>query len=375
MFESLLNNPFFTGTGVIALGAALKDKPMQIFYRVREEFLSQLTLEESSDSLSGLKEWIIGRLHNKRTRQVFKDNQMRVAPGTYWAGFYRKTPLWVNFSRVESKALSYSGDPTFRDTFTLTFLTRNHRILSDFVQELTDICQNKRQKDKIKVYFNCKDGDFGEFNLVKKRSLDSVVLPNQLKQSILQDIESFKSKEEWYSSIGVPWRRGYMLYGPPGNGKSSLVASLAGKFDANLKVINLSNLINDAALMECFGAVHNGDFVLLEDADCITRAGFSNFSLSTLLNAIDGVGTKDGRILFLTTNKPDELDEALVRPGRLDRKFHIQNATKEQAYQLYYRFFGKAPDNLTIEDYQYSMAELQEKFLEEAMNEVQNKSL
>ena len=368
MLESLLNNQFFTGTSLVAVGVWAKDLPNKAFYRLREEFLTTLRLEDHSDQLMGLREWVIGRLNTKRTRQIFKKGEMRVAPGTYWAGFYHKTPVWVNFSRNEAKSGGYSSEPIYRDTFTITFLTRNHRILEAFAQELTEICQNRSKKDTFKVYFNCKDGDFGEFTTVKKRSLDSVVLPATLKSQIVADIENFKQKEEWYSSIGVLWRRGYMLYGPPGNGKSSLVASLAGKYDAGLKVINLSNIQNDNALTECFSAVNNGDFVLLEDADCITRAGFSSFSLSTLLNAIDGVGAKDGRILFLTTNRPDELDEALVRPGRLDRKFHIQNATKEQAYQLYYRFFGRAPENLTIQDYQYSMAELQERFLEEAMN-------
>lgn len=367
MFESLLNNQFLSGGIVIGALATLRDSPKAIFDKLKDQALTELHIEDQSNYLSGLKEWVARRLITKRSRQIFENGQIGVAPGTYFAGFFHKTPFWVNFSRTETKGHSYSDSPTFRDKYTLTFLTRNLKILDLFAQELIDLHHLKTKKDTIKVFMTTRDGDMDSSFSVKKRPLESVVLPNQLKQSLVEDIANFKAKEDWYHSIGVPYRRGYMLYGPPGNGKSSLVASLAGKFGANLKVINLSNLANDSALQYAFSGAKNGDFVLLEDADCITREGFSNFSLSTLLNAIDGVGARDGRILFLTTNSPESLDGALVRPGRLDRKFHIQNATKEQAYQLYYRFFGKAPDHLTIEDYQFSMAELQEKFLEEAM--------
>jgi len=369
MFESLLNNQFFTAGALIGAAAYIRELPLKAFEELKEQVLTQLIVEDQSDYLSGLKEWIAKRLITKRFRQIFESGQIGVAPGTYFAGFFHKTPFWVNFSRTETKGHSYSDGPSFRDKYTLTFLTRNLKILDLFSQELLDLYQLKTRKDIIRVYFIARDGGLNDHIPIKKRPLESVVLPNSLRYDIVQDLENFKAKEDWYHSVGVPYRRGYMLYGPPGNGKSSLVASLAGKFDACLKVINLSSLDNDSALQYAFNSVKDGDFVLLEDADCITREGFSNFSLSTLLNVIDGVGARDGRILFLTTNKPDQLDEALVRPGRLDRKFHIQNATKEQAYQLYYRFFGKAPDHLTIEDFQYSMAELQEKFLEEAMND------
>ena len=155
MFESLLNNQFLTGGAIIGIGAALKDKPKQLVYRLREEFLTTLTMEDNCDPLLGMKDWVVERLSTKRTRQLFRGGAMRVAPGTYWAGFYHKTPLWINFSRVEAKSSHYGNEPLYRDTFTLTFLTRNHQILDDFVQEMTEIYQNKAKKDTFKVYFNC----------------------------------------------------------------------------------------------------------------------------------------------------------------------------------------------------------------------------
>ena len=366
MLESLLNNQFLTGGALISLGIWAKELPGKAFGELKDQVLTELHIEDDSDYLSGLKEWVSKRLVHKRTRQIFENGQIGVAPGTYYAGLFHKTPFWINFSRTEAKAHTYSQSPVFRDKYTLTFLTRSLKVLDLFAQELADLHKAKVKKDTIRVFFSDREGTFGEYLSIKKRPIESIILPNTLKQAIIEDIEGFKAKESWYNSVGVPYRRGYMLYGPPGNGKSSLVAALAGKFGASLKVINLSSLNNDSSLQYAFSNAEKTDFVLLEDADCITREGFSNFSLSTLLNVIDGVGACDGRILFLTTNSPESLDAALVRPGRLDRKFELKNANKEQIFTLYNRFFGANPpeDIAKIEDFKYSMAEIQEMFLE-----------
>ncbi|PCD21429.1 hypothetical protein AU210_016392 [Fusarium oxysporum f. sp. radicis-cucumerinum] len=68
-----------------------------------------------------------------------------------------------------------------------------------------------------------------------------------------------------------------------------------------------------------------------------------SISLSGLLNAIDGVASHEGRILIMTTNKPESLDEALVRPGRVDLQVGFKNATSEQARQLFYRMYEVSP--------------------------------
>jgi mitochondrial chaperone BCS1 len=65
----------------------------------------------------------------------------------------------------------------------------------------------------------------------------------------------------------------------------------------------------------------------------------TNASLSGLLNAIDGVAAQEGRLLFMTTNYCDHLDEALIRPGRIDMQFYIQKALKAAAGELFDQFF------------------------------------
>lgn len=100
--------------------------------------------------------------------------------------------------------------------------------------------------------------------------------------------------------------------------------------------------------------------VLLEDIDAVWSGGreqrhtndgvpdlnfgASTVTLSGLLNVLDGVGSQEGRVVIMTTNKPEKLDSALIRPGRVDFKLHLGNITRKSAEQMFMRMF--APDLL-----------------------------
>ena len=84
--------------------------------------------------------------------------------------------------------------------------------------------------------------------------------------------------------------------------------------------------------------------LLIEDVDCVfkterTTTDQTGVTLSGLLNALDGVSSREGRVLFLTTNHPDRLDSALIRPGRVDRKIELGHASPDQARRLFLWFY------------------------------------
>ena len=94
----------------------------------------------------------------------------------------------------------------------------------------------------------------------------------------------------------------------------------------------------------------------------------NSVTFSGLLNSIDGILGGDGRILLMTTNHPDRLDPALLRPGRMDLKVELGKANKHQARALFERFFSDHPVAAidfaaSYEDKSMSPAELQELFL------------
>jgi mitochondrial chaperone BCS1 len=124
------------------------------------------------------------------------------------------------------------------------------------------------------------------------------------------------------------------LYGPPGTGKSSLSLSIAGDCDLDIYIISVTGL-DDNSLRELFAELPARCVVLLEDIDAATathsrqrdatptkdNGKFGNeksgeeLSISALLNAIDGVGSQEGRLLIMTINYLEHLDAALIRPG------------------------------------------------------------
>lgn len=194
----------------------------------------------------------------------------------------------------------------------------------------------------------------------KKRPLDSVVLDEGVKESIVGDVHDFLSKQQWYVDRGIPYRRGYLLYGPPGSGKSSFIQALAGELDFSVAMINLSEMgMTDDKLAYLLTKLPKRSLLLLEDADAAfanrrqrDADGYSGASVtfSGLLNALDGVAAGEERIGFLTTNHVDRLDPALIRPGRVDMAVRIGGATRYQAARMWDRFYGDVDESGTARE-------------------------
>ncbi|KAI0881129.1 P-loop containing nucleoside triphosphate hydrolase protein [Annulohypoxylon maeteangense] len=219
------------------------------------------------------------------------------------------------------------------------------------------------------------------------RDIKTVVLDEKQKLQVLADINEYLHPEtpRWYANRGIPLRRGYLFYGPPGTGKTSLSFALAGIFGLDIHVISLLEpSLTEEDLSGLFGSLPRRCIVLLEDIDtaglrrspgkddeatpsCTHRPAKkpsaeiksdwnvsdlakalkqegdadrkTGISLSGLLNAIDGVASHEGRVLIMTTNTPEQLDEALIRPGRVDLQVAFANATQDQARELFIRMY------------------------------------
>jgi len=193
------------------------------------------------------------------------------------------------------------------------------------------------------------------------RLLDSVVLEPGEKEHLLEDISRFRKSKLRYTRLGVPYHRGYLLYGPPGTGKTSLVSALAAHFGLSIYTLNLTDF-NDRSLMNAVNQVPANSVLLFEDIDCMkgskarptanldTRnpepgtpngntANQNGVTLSGLLNVLDGFYAPANVLFAMTTNRIEALDEALLRPGRIDYKLYLGKATERQKLELYLRFF------------------------------------
>ena len=135
----------------------------------------------------------------------------------------------------------------------------------------------------------------------------------------------------WYQYRGIPFRRGYLLYGPSGPGKTSLIHALASHFGMSVSLLDFGqNLVTTDRIINLFNNLPEKTILLLEDVDRIFERE-ARLTPSRLLNALDGIGAGEGRITFMTTNHLNMLDDALIRPGIIDLKVFIGDANGEQA--------------------------------------------
>ncbi|KAL0482359.1 mitochondrial chaperone BCS1 [Acrasis kona] len=199
-----------------------------------------------------------------------------------------------------------------------------------------------------------------------KRDPSTVVLKSDLYEGIKTDAQEFLANQSWYHRHGIPFRRGYLLHGPPGTGKSSAVVALAGDLDMNICMVNLTaKSLSDEKLSGLLLSTPYNSIILLEDIDHaiehtakasanhksipedvndnddLSDIMSSPISLAGLLNCIDGVIAQEGRLVFMTTNSPHKLPEALVRPGRVDVKHLVDYSDEEQCRKMFVNFYGE----------------------------------
>lgn len=260
---------------------------------------------------------------------------------------YNNNFILVNRVR-ETKSMDFQrGTPW--ETINLTTLYSSRHIFEEIFEEANQLAQQSREGKTI-IYTPRTASWEGYGEPQKKRSLESVILDKGVKERIFQDVQSFLENQQWYYDRNVPYRRGYLLHGPPGTGKTSFIKALAGDLDYNIAMLNLGERgMTDERLGYLLTVVPPRTLVLLEDADAAFNGraqndapGYrSSLTFSGLLNALDGVASAEERLMFLTTNHLERFDKALVRPGRVDMMVRIGEATRWQAEKLWSRFYGE----------------------------------
>lgn len=159
------------------------------------------------------------------------------------------------------------------------------------------------------------------------------IFPKEFEPQI-KDIEHWIKNRDWYEDRGIPWNKGYMLEGETGTGKSSFVEYIHFHLRISLFVIRLSSL-NNRKLLNFFDSsiksIDTPRIHLYEDIDTVFegRKALCDVDFDTFLNGISGVNNQEGVLNFFTTNRLENLDEALAtrtsegqimnRPGRVDR--------------------------------------------------------
>ncbi len=260
--------------------------------------------------------------------------------GNYLFWFENRLVLACDTRKEITSGLSSGENKSYTERIIIHVFFPKEDTIDNIKQQIYKIHKAK-QKDTIEISNYTEY--WGSYSK-KKRHINTVFLPDSIMDEIDKEVAEFFKSEEWYEKLGIPYHLGILLEGKPGNGKSSSIKAIASKYNRPIYKISLTGKdYDDNTLIKMFSAIPPRSIISIEDVDCLfnKREGVSTgITMSGLLNAIDGIDSPHGFILFMTTNNLDKLDPALIRAGRADRKFHISNAEDSQIENYFINFYS-----------------------------------
>nr|AAO72378.1 putative AAA-type ATPase [Oryza sativa Japonica Group]ABF99404.1 ATPase, AAA family protein, expressed [Oryza sativa Japonica Group] len=214
------------------------------------------------------------------------------------------------------------------------------------------------------------------------KTFETLAMDPEKKREIIDDLDMFKNGKEQHRRVGKAWKRGYLLHGPPGTGKSTMVAAMANYLGYDVYDMELTSVHTNTDLRKLLIQTTSKSIIVIEDVDCSSNltgrrkatgdgedddddaktttkkvidrggggggvGGDSKVTLSGLLNFIDGLWSAFGeeRLIVLTTNHVEDLDPALIRTGRMDKKI-------EMSYCDFETFKSMAKIHLDVDDHE-----------------------
>jgi len=249
----------------------------------------------------------------------------------------------------------------------LTILGRSHKFFDDLLHEAIT-----EHTSPNKIWAHEIEGkDSHIIGQIYKRTFDTIYIEQEKIDTIKNALDNFVEQEERYINLDIPYHFGILLYGPPGTGKTSIAKTIASYLNRDFYLANFAHHLeadtgNGVILLEeidTLGAKKRQlDFQKFENDENQepalkvlkgqeltstqkdTAGGASLSTLSDLLKIMDGIKSPHGRVLITTTNKIDELDEALLRKGRIDLKIEIGYMVEEGLIKMVQKFTGQEID-------------------------------
>jgi hypothetical protein len=262
--------------------------------------------------------------------KIFDDRKINYSldPGTKYQFDHQGKELYATIEDLSIDMCSIYGD---RSIVNILFIEADTKeIIETFLESLEDTKHNH-----IKQY-DISRSNWVDYRKIVKRKDKTLILKQNIYETIMHDIDDFVNSEDDYTKYGIPYKKVLLFHGKPGTGKTSIVRIMASKLNRDIYNLVFDAEMTDSKINSAISTIKSDKAILLiEDIDCLfnkrgTKDNMSSASFSSLLNILDGASVNEGMITIITTNHPEALDAALHRPLRVDLVVKFDKADAHQ---------------------------------------------
>ncbi|KAK4786584.1 hypothetical protein SAY86_010417 [Trapa natans] len=289
-----------------------------LFYRKVSAYLHSLPSMEDSDFTNLL----TGRKHN--------DIVLRLDPNQVIGDTFLDARIsWFNDETGPTRSFVLKIRKSDKRRILRPYLNHIHAVSDELDQKKRELrlFVNKERGGPEMLGLGRLRGRWRSVPFTHPSTLETIAMDADLKNRVKADLELFVKSKQYYHRLGRAWKRSFLLYGPSGTGKSSFIAAMANFLSYDVYEIDLSRISDDSDLRTLLLETTSRSVIVIEDLDrFLLEKPSSSLSLSGILNFMDGILNSccaDERIMVYTMNRKDQIDSAVLRPGRIDVHIHF----------------------------------------------------
>lgn len=291
--------------------------------------------------------------HCRKQLSYYDDMNKEFLPGSIMTPshafyIYKETPIYLEYKRAEDEDDDKNTSIEWQ-VYIYTIKTKKHiNTLEEFISKLDKYISAEIEGEETGKYVYYDNAMCNKTIDHKGRNFSNVFVPNKQEDLILNSVNSFMHSREWYMQHHIPYHFGILLYGPPASGKTSIAQAIVEQFKIRNTVVMtgdslsiLASIVDESAPF--YYSKNKSRAVIVEDIDCSkissmrgsvtntykNKEDYQRSGLGTLLNSIDGIYAPSNIIYIFTTNHPEQIDPALIRPGRIDLALKIDYVNEE----------------------------------------------